>query len=97
MSTLRVSAPSSIAAIGLGEHIKPLASTLSSGQGDVHVSIETGNAPLNRVLRSIESWLEAYHLRSTVIVWNGKSYSLERPILLRSVGTAADLDALLAV
>lgn len=97
MSTLRVSAPNSITAIGLAEHVKPLVSTLSSGSGEVHVSIETGNAPLNRALKSIEDWLEAYHLRSTVIDWGGNSYSLERPILLPSVGTAADLDALLAV
>jgi hypothetical protein len=97
MSTLRVAAPDSITAIGLAEHVKPLASTLSSGQGEVHVSIETGSAPLNHALRSIESWLEAYHLKSTVIDWGGKSYSLERPVLLPSVGSAADLDALLAV
>ena len=97
MSTLRVSAPNSIAAIGLAEHVKPLASTLSSGPDEVHVSIETGHAPLNQALKSIEDWLVAYHLKSTVIDWGGKSYSLERPILLPSVGTAAELDELLAV
>ena len=38
-----------------------------------------------------------FPLKSTVIDWGGKSYSLERPVLLPSVGSAADLDALLAV
>jgi hypothetical protein len=96
VSTLRVSAPDIITAIGLAERVKPLASTVSCGGLEIDVSIEIGRTPLKHALKSLEGWLEAYQLESTVIELGGKSYSLERPILGYRVGTAADLDAVLA-
>ena len=94
---LSVSAPDSITAIGLAEMVKPFASTVSPGDLEVCVSIEIGSTPLKHALESVEAWLEAYHLESTVIGWGGKSYFLERPTLPDDVGTAADLDAMLAL
>ena len=94
---LGVSAPDSITAIGLAEMVRPFASAVSPGDLEIWVSIEIGSRPLRHALESVEAWLDAYHLESTVIRWAGKSYSLERPILRDDVGTAADLDAILAL